>query len=97
VLACGHAALLAHAAARALATAARIDEPDALALLAPIARATQANVEHLGFPAAMTGPVARGDEATLARHREALGALAPELAAVYEALVKVARQSSSSA
>lgn len=97
VLACGHAALLSHAAARALANAARIDETDALALLAPIARATQANVERLGFPAAMTGPVARGDEATLTRHREALGALAPELAAVYEAMVNFARQSSSSA
>ena len=90
VLACGHASILAHAAARALAAAAGVSDGDALALLAPIARATQSNLERMGFPAAMTGPVARHDAATLARHSAALLALDPRLATLYDALTRAA-------
>lgn len=47
------------------------------------------NVAALGAPAALTGPVARGDEATLDRHREALDKSELDL---YEALVTAARK-----
>ena len=40
----------------------------------PLARAALANVEAFGPAAALTGPVARGDVATVERHLDALGA-----------------------
>ena len=40
--------------------------------LLPLARATLENVEGLGAAAALTGPVARGDADTVARHLDAL-------------------------
>jgi predicted short-subunit dehydrogenase-like oxidoreductase (DUF2520 family) len=46
-------------------------------------------VAELGAEAALTGPAARGDEETIARH---LAALAPGERAVYEALVAEARR-----
>jgi len=48
-------------------------------------------------PAALTGPIARGDHATVERHREALAEAAPELLPLYDALAaraeSVARES----
>lgn len=58
--------------------------------LLPLVRATVENWARLG-PDALTGPLVRGDEATLASHREALLARAPELLTVYNAMVEVAR------
>ena len=54
-----------------------------------LSRQTLDNVERVGPRAALTGPVARGDEETLARHRAALDA--SELPA-YDALVDQARR-----
>ena len=48
-----------------------------------LAEQTLANVRRLGPAAALTGPVARGDWATVARH---LAALAPEEAPAYRAM-----------
>ena len=45
--------------------------PDARELLAPLVLRTAANWSERGA-AALTGPIARGDEATVARHLEAL-------------------------
>jgi len=45
---------------------------EALAALAPLARATLENLEAVGPVAALTGPVARGDVATVRRHLMAL-------------------------
>lgn len=59
--------------------------------LVPLVRATVENWAALGGPAALTGPVARGDEATVARHREAVGEHAPELLALFDALVDATR------
>lgn len=42
--------------------------------LLPLVRATVDNVESLGAPAALTGPVARGDVDTVVRHLDALPA-----------------------
>lgn len=54
-----------------------------------LARAALADVEALGPKAALTGPAARGDLATLARHR---AALAPEERAGYDACAALARR-----
>ena len=55
------------------------------ALLAPLARAALENWVAAG-PAALTGPVARGDEETVARQRAAVAQRAPELLDVWDAL-----------
>lgn len=61
-----------------------INDPDGVAerVLGPLVRAALANTLRDGR-AALTGPVARGDSATLTRHLAALGAVDPELAEAY--------------
>jgi predicted short-subunit dehydrogenase-like oxidoreductase (DUF2520 family) len=54
-----------------------------------LVRGTVDNVAELGPAAALTGPAARGDDATIARHRHALPA--DELPA-YDALMEAARR-----
>jgi predicted short-subunit dehydrogenase-like oxidoreductase (DUF2520 family) len=54
-----------------------------------LAAAAVQDVSDLGAAAALTGPAARGDEATLARHRAVLGA---EELAGYDAGVALARR-----
>ncbi|MXW89089.1 MAG: DUF2520 domain-containing protein [Acidimicrobiaceae bacterium] len=60
-----------------------------LAALLDLVRATVDNVEELGPAAALTGPAARGDEATVERH---LGAIAPAEHPAYRALADEARR-----
>ncbi|HEX5741735.1 MAG TPA: DUF2520 domain-containing protein, partial [Pilimelia sp.] len=60
---------------------------DPAALLAPLLRAALANV-LAGGDAALTGPVARGDAATVAAHLADLAAAAPETADAYRALAR---------
>ena len=57
-----------------------------LAALLPLLRSTVDNLETAGLPAALTGPLVRGDRGTVARHLAALAEAAPEVAAVYRAL-----------
>ena len=64
---------------------ARIGVEDARELLAPIVLRTAANWAERG-PAALTGPIARGDRATVQDHRVALAGNAPELVRLYDAL-----------
>jgi predicted short-subunit dehydrogenase-like oxidoreductase (DUF2520 family) len=59
-------------------------------LLAPLVRAAADTWAREGA-AALTGPIARGDEATVARHREAIGQRAPDLLALYDALADATR------
>ena len=54
-----------------------------------LVRATVDNVADLGPAAALTGPAARGDEATIERH---LAALPPDERAAYDALAEAARR-----
>jgi predicted short-subunit dehydrogenase-like oxidoreductase (DUF2520 family) len=54
-------------------------------VLAPLVLRSAANWADSGA-AALTGPIARGDEETVALHLEALAARAPELRPLYEAL-----------
>ncbi len=58
--------------------------------LAPLVRATVANWEAHGA-AALTGPIARGDEATVARQRAAVADRLPERAVLFDALVAATR------
>jgi predicted short-subunit dehydrogenase-like oxidoreductase (DUF2520 family) len=69
----------------------RIGVADARELLAPLVLTTAANWADRGREA-LTGPIARGDEATVARHTEALAEHAPELLPLYEALAERTRE-----
>jgi predicted short-subunit dehydrogenase-like oxidoreductase (DUF2520 family) len=60
----------------------------ALRAVLPLVRGTLANVERLGVPGALTGPIARGDAATVAGHLAALGERAPELLELYRLLAR---------
>jgi predicted short-subunit dehydrogenase-like oxidoreductase (DUF2520 family) len=74
------------AAAERLAADAGIER----ALLVPLVRATVENWATLGAEA-LTGPVARGDDATVARQRAAVEERAPELLELFDALVDATR------
>lgn len=56
------------------------------AALAPLVRASVENWVALGASAALTGPIARGDEETAARQRAAVAAREPELVPLWDAL-----------
>ena len=58
---------------------------DARELLAPLVLRTAANWAE-GGAAALTGPIARGDEETVSRHLEAIAATSPELEPLYREL-----------
>jgi predicted short-subunit dehydrogenase-like oxidoreductase (DUF2520 family) len=60
-------------------------------LLVPLVRATVENWAVLGPERALTGPVARGDEATVARQRAAVEERVPELLDLFDTLVAATR------
>jgi predicted short-subunit dehydrogenase-like oxidoreductase (DUF2520 family) len=60
------------------------------ALLVPLVRAAVETWAEEG-DAALTGPIARGDEETVARHREAIAERAPELLGLYQVLAEATR------
>jgi predicted short-subunit dehydrogenase-like oxidoreductase (DUF2520 family) len=60
-------------------------------VLAPLVRATVDNWAAHGPHAALTGPIARGDEATVARQRDAVRRRAPELTELFDALTDATR------
>lgn len=59
--------------------------------LAPLVRAAVENWAALGGQAALTGPIARGDDATVAAQRAAVAAEAPELLPMWDALAGATR------
>ena len=71
----------------ALATAhgAGVDSQTAWEALEPLVRNTVTNIGTLGPPAALTGPISRGDTETVVRHLNALREYDPELAKLYSA------------
>ncbi len=75
------------AAAERLAATAGVDR----AALAPLVRAAVDTWAELGPERALTGPIARGDEGTVARQREAVLDRTPELAPLFDALVEATR------
>jgi len=89
----GAAALVANGAA-ALATSAvgvlralGVGREPAQHAVAGLLRSVAENVARVGVPDALTGPVRRGDAATVARHRAALADLDPEARAAYDATI----------
>ncbi|HZN24487.1 MAG TPA: DUF2520 domain-containing protein [Burkholderiales bacterium] len=62
----------------------------ATAMIEPIVRETLDNVLELGTADALTGPVARGDDAVVARHLHALEAWDARVASIYRELGAVA-------
>jgi len=56
---------------------------DAPRMLGPLLRSVADNVETLGFPDALTGPVRRGDAAGIEKHLATLRAKLPEAVALY--------------
>jgi predicted short-subunit dehydrogenase-like oxidoreductase (DUF2520 family) len=66
--------------------AAGIPEPVARELARPLAAETLANVFRLGPEAALSGPIARGDHATVERQQAAVTAWDPDTGRTYAAL-----------
>ncbi len=59
---------------------------DVFKVLNPLINGTMANIEKVGIPEALTGPIARGDVATVAEHLDRIGVLRPDLLSLYRAL-----------
>jgi predicted short-subunit dehydrogenase-like oxidoreductase (DUF2520 family) len=55
-------------------------------LLVPLVQATVANWARHGGPAALTGPIVRGDEVTVARQRATIAERTPELTPLFDVL-----------
>ena len=62
-----------------------VDAATAAAMLGPLLRSVADNVERLGLPGALTGPVRRGDAAGIGKHLDTLARLAPDLLPIYVA------------
>ena len=60
-------------------------------VLVPLVRATVENWAKMGAGSALTGPVARGDESTVARQREAVARRCPHLLELFDALTDCTR------
>ena len=69
-----------------LMVAAGVAREDALAALIPLMQGTLANLEASDASSALTGPVARGDSATVRRHLEALQLDLPDAVLLYRML-----------
>ncbi len=60
-----------------------VDQKEALDALMPLIRGTASNLEEVGLPHALTGPIARGDKRTVKKHLLALQAMAPDMLGIY--------------
>jgi predicted short-subunit dehydrogenase-like oxidoreductase (DUF2520 family) len=78
-------------AAERVAAGAGLSAGEARELLAPLVRTTVENWAARGPEGALTGPVARGDDATVERQREAVAAVAPELLGLFDSLIEHTR------
>jgi len=63
-----------------------IPTDQAIPALIPLIRGTLHNIETIGIPDCLTGPIARGDTGTIDKHLEALREKAPELLFPYKEL-----------
>jgi len=64
------------------------DRKDALKAVLPLIKGTLANIESVGVPEALTGPIMRGDVQTLRGHLDAIRVRTPELAGLYKELAR---------
>jgi len=60
----------------------------ALAALLPLIKGTVSNLEAVGLPDALTGPIARGDLGTVKRHLRALETMPGDMARLYRQLAR---------
>jgi len=60
-----------------------VSTPEATKALLPLLRGTLNNLENIGLPNCLTGPIARGDLGTIKKHLEALEKASPELLSTY--------------
>jgi len=88
-LAAGHVLAVIEAATRILIELG-FSRRDAVRALLPLTRQTLANFEHFGATAAWTGPLARGDFATVRKHAAALRRFPREYRDAYAALSRLA-------
>ncbi|MCA1664230.1 MAG: DUF2520 domain-containing protein, partial [Myxococcales bacterium] len=70
-----------------LLTSVGLDRTQATSALAALLASTASNLQRVGLPEALTGPIARGDVAVVARHLIALRPL-DEIAALYRATAR---------
>ncbi len=80
------------AAAERVAAGAGLEPGEARRLLMPLVRQTVENVAAHGPERALTGPIARGDDTTVAAQRRAVAEAAPELLDLFDALVAHTRE-----
>ena len=85
VMSSNYLVTLLDAADRLWSDAGLAEEP-ATAALAPLAGSALEAVASRGAPAALTGPIVRGDLATVRRHLAALGGQAEDVTALYREL-----------
>lgn len=65
-----------------------IDRKDGLQAILPLVAGSVDNLCHSGLPAALTGPISRGDTTTIAEHIDALREIQPDYQAIYRMLGK---------
>ncbi len=63
-----------------------VPAPQAVQALLPLIRGTVHNIDTVGLPQCLTGPVARGDTGTIRKHLDALAKMAPSLLSAYREL-----------
>jgi predicted short-subunit dehydrogenase-like oxidoreductase (DUF2520 family) len=63
-----------------------VSSKEATKALLPLLKGTLNNIDHIGLPDCLTGPVARGDLGTIGRHLGALGDKNPGLLSAYKEL-----------
>ena len=76
-----------------------VPDKKAQQMLMPLVDGTVANIKRVGVPAALTGPIERGDAVTIRRHVAALKEGVPDVLALYQVLgsqtIKVAQKKGS--
>jgi predicted short-subunit dehydrogenase-like oxidoreductase (DUF2520 family) len=65
-----------------------MDREEAARAVMPLIRGTVDNIERVGLPDALTGPIARGDIATVEGHLSALAKTMPQMVRLYSELGK---------
>lgn len=63
-----------------------VSNPEAIQALLPLLRGTLNNLDNVGLPHCLTGPIARGDLGTIKKHLAVLDARAPALLPAYREL-----------
>ncbi len=63
-----------------------VTQAEATKALLPLLKGTLNNIENVGLPNCLTGPIARGDTGTIGKHLSALQQRAPDLLSTYKEL-----------